>query len=71
LKAELIELKADLLKLYEELKKPVLERYNEVKDEVVVKTKPIVKRWTPIVKDVEVSRGGRPRFVYGRGVRVL
>jgi len=48
-------LKEDLLKLYEEIKKPVLERFNEIKDEVRTKTKPIVKRWTPIVKDIEVS----------------
>lgn len=48
-------MKEDLLKLYEEIKKPVLERFNEIKDEVRTKTKPIVKRWTPIVKDVEVS----------------
>jgi len=48
-------LKEDLLKLYEEIKKPVLEHFNEIKDEVKTKTKPIVKRWTPIVKDIEVS----------------
>jgi uncharacterized coiled-coil DUF342 family protein len=53
LKVELSELKADLLKLYEEMKKPILERFNEVKEEVISKSKPIVKRWTPIVKDIE------------------
>lgn len=55
LKAELSELKGDILKLYEEIKKPVLEKFNEVKDEVAIKTKPIIKRYTPIVKDLEVS----------------
>jgi len=55
LKAELAELKEDLLKLYEEIKKPFLERFHELKDEIRTKTKPIVKRWTPIVKDIEVS----------------
>lgn len=43
------------MKVYEELKKPFLDRYNELKDEFIVKTKPIVKRWTPIIKDIEVS----------------
>jgi len=55
LKAELSDLKEDLIKLYEEIKKPFLERFNELRDEVRVKTKPIVKRWTPNVKDIEVS----------------
>lgn len=55
LKAELGDLKEDLLKLYEEIKKPFLERFNELRDDIRIKTKPIVKRWTPIVKDVEVS----------------
>lgn len=55
LRTELTHLKEDLIKLYEELKKPILERFNEVKDEVISKTKPIVKRWTPLVKDFEVS----------------
>jgi len=53
LKAELSELKVDIIKLYEEIKKPVLERFNEVKEEVLTKTKPIVKRYTPIIKDIE------------------
>jgi len=55
LKAELAELKEDLMKLYEEIKKPFLERFNELRDDIRIKTKPIVKRWTPIVKDIEVS----------------
>lgn len=55
LKAELADLKEDLLKLYEEIKKPFLERFNELRDDIRIKTKPIVKRWTPIIKDIEVS----------------
>lgn len=55
LRAELVQLKDDLIKLYEETKKPVLDRYNEIKDEVISKSKPIVKRYTPLVKDIEVS----------------
>jgi len=55
LKAELADLKEDLMKLYEEIKKPFLERFYELRDDIRIKTKPIVKRWTPIVKDIEVS----------------
>lgn len=55
LKEEFIQLKEDLIRLYEEMKKPVLHHFHEVKDEFNAKSKPIVKRWTPIVKDVEVS----------------
>lgn len=55
LKAELSDLVQDILKLFEEIKKPAIERFNELKDEFRVKTKPVVKRWIPIIKDVEVS----------------
>lgn len=55
LKTELMQLKEDLIKLIEDIKKPVLERYNELKEEAITKSKPIVKRWTPIIKDVEVG----------------
>eukprot|EP00102_Acyrthosiphon_pisum_P023202 XP_016660412.1 PREDICTED: uncharacterized protein LOC107883924 [Acyrthosiphon pisum] len=53
LKAELADLKEDLMKLYEEIKKPFLESFNELRDDIRIKTKPIVKRWTPIVNDIE------------------
>lgn len=55
LRAEFATLKEDLVKLFDELKKPVVNKYNEVKDEFLAKTRPIIKRWTPIVKDIEVS----------------
>ncbi|XP_029341230.1 uncharacterized protein LOC100569226 [Acyrthosiphon pisum] len=53
LKAELADLKEDLIKLYEEIKKLFLKRFNELRDDIRIKTKPIVKRWTPIIKDIE------------------
>lgn len=55
LRVEVIQLKEDLIKVYEEIKKPLLQHFNELKEDVITKTKPIVKRWTPIVKDIEVS----------------
>eukprot|EP00102_Acyrthosiphon_pisum_P027589 XP_016664799.1 PREDICTED: uncharacterized protein LOC103311525 [Acyrthosiphon pisum] len=56
LKAELFDLKEDLMKLYEEIKKPFLERFNELRDDIRIKTIPIVKRWTLIFKDIELRR---------------
>jgi len=53
LRVEVIQLKEDLIKVYEEIKKPLLQHFNELKEDVITKTKPIVKRWTPIVKDIE------------------
>ncbi|XP_050536050.1 uncharacterized protein LOC126902628 [Daktulosphaira vitifoliae] len=53
LKYELTELKEDICKLFEELKKPFIERYNELRDEFYSKSKPIAKRLTPILKDIE------------------
>ncbi|XP_008189437.1 uncharacterized protein LOC103311563, partial [Acyrthosiphon pisum] len=53
LKAELADLKEDLIKLYEEIKKLFLKSFNELRDDIRIKTKPIVKRWTPIIKDIE------------------
>lgn len=55
LRTEFIELKESILALYEDLKKKLIENYNILKDEAISKAKPIAKRLTPIIKDVEVS----------------
>lgn len=48
-------MKNDLTKLYEEIKKPIVDKYKEVREEFVTKLKPVVKHLTPIIKDIEVS----------------
>lgn len=53
LKEDFTHLKEELMKLIEDIKKPALAHYNELKEEVIAKSKPIVKRWTPAIKNVE------------------
>jgi hypothetical protein len=55
LKEELINLKEKFIALYESLKKKFIENYSMLKDEAFLKAKPIFKRLTPLIKDVEVS----------------
>lgn len=55
LKAEFVNLKESIMAMYESLKKKFIENYNTLKDEASFKAKPIIKRLTPLIKDVEVS----------------